>query len=190
VLGVDLGSTGVTAIVVVSSIAGQPTTYVRHAVARSGLSVSAVVVWVRQLQLEWSASEVVVDHGGLGGAYIADMVASGIPAIPAEKTEKTLAIDHLAGDLRAGQLLVDARQCRPLIEEWAGLVWDDAASARKGARVYSDRLADHASDACLYAHRRVRPTYRPEREPPRVGSPEWEAEQRRIEIRRSLKQQR
>lgn len=184
VLGVDLGSTGTTAIVVVSSIPGQPQTYVRHAVTRTGLAVSQVVAWTRQLQLQWSAGEVVVDHGGLGAAYIADMVSSGIPAVAAEKTEKTLAIDHLAGDMRAGTVLVDARQCRPLVDEWSALVWDDEASERKGQRVYSERMADHAADACLYAHRRVRPVYRPEYEPPREGSREWELDQ----VRRAVRQ--
>ncbi|NBU17429.1 MAG: hypothetical protein EBS48_10580 [Actinobacteria bacterium] len=71
-----------------------------------------------------------------------------------------------------------------LLDEWAALTWDDDASARAGRPVYSDRMPDHASDAALYAWRAARPQYRPEREPPREGSPEWE----RAAVRQVLRQ--
>jgi hypothetical protein len=182
-LGVDLGSTGTSAIVVVSTVVGLPDVYVRSAETRTGLSVSQLAVWVQSQAREWSATRVVVDAGGLGGAYVDELRSRyGVQAEAAEKTAKSAAIAGLSGDLTSGVLRVDPRRCRPLIEEWAGLVWDDVASARAGRPVYSDRLPDHASDACLYAWRAVRPLYRPEREPPREGSPEWEREQVRLAV--------
>lgn len=184
VLGVDLGSSGTSAVVVVSTVAGDPRVWIRRAETRTGLSVSALAVWVQQTAREWQATRIVVDAGGLGGAYVDELRERyGVYAEAAEKSAKAAAIAGMAGDLASGTLLVAPRQCRVLLDEWSALTWDDEASARAGRPVYSDRMPDHASDAALYAWRAARPVYRPEREPPREGSPEWEAEQRARAIR-------
>lgn len=185
VLSVDLGASAAsktTAMAVLSTVQGHPQVFVRAILLRSRQSTSATAAWILDQRREWDASSVVVDAGGLGSAYVDDLVELGCDARCAEKSAKSAYIEGLNGDLQAGMLLFDPFTTRPWRDEACALVWDTEQLAR-GKRVYSDLLSDHACDAVLYGWRDIRPAMvRPEREPPREGSVEWQRE----DIRRAL----
>lgn len=181
VLGVDLGSSGTTALVVVTTVQAQPGYWVEHCETARGLSVSDVCERVRRLSAEWSPYRVVVDAGGLGGAYVHELqTRHHIAATAAKKTEKLAYIEHLRSDILAGLLHVrlDAQE---LWDEAAVLQWEDD---RQG---YDDRLPDHCLDALLYAWRSLLPERERIETPPLVpGSPEWmDAEARRAKAQRA-----
>lgn len=168
VLGVDLGSSGSTAFIVVCTVQGWPGYWVEHASVLKGASVSRVCDEVRRIRSEMDAYRVVVDAGGLGGAYVDELVTRyGINAQAAEKTKKLAYIEHIRSDILAGLLHVSPA-AQDLWDEAASLQWNDD---RRG---YDDRMPDHCLDALLYAWRALRP----EREadhtpPPQPGTPEW-----------------
>lgn len=191
VLGVDLGSSGVTAWVVVSTVDGDHRVWVRHAESRRQQSTSDVAALTQAIAERWAADVVVVDAGGLGSAYVDDMRRRyGVSARAADKSTRDAAIQGLAGDLRSGVIRIDRQACRGLLEEMAGLVWDDLASQRAGKPVYSSQLPDHYCDALRYAWRECRVDYDPQREPPAPGTPEWYAAQAKRERERAVKAQR
>lgn len=167
-LGVDLGSTGTTAFVVVATVQGWPGYWVEHCSVLRGASVSRVCDEVRRLRDELDAYRVVVDAGGLGGAYVDELrTRYGIAAEAAVKQHKLAYIEHIRSDILAGLLHVSPA-AQDLWDEAASLQWDDD---RRG---YDDRMPDHCLDALLYAWRALRP----EREadhtpPPQPGTPEW-----------------
>jgi hypothetical protein len=188
VLGVDLGSTGTTAFVVVATVCGWPGYWVEHCSVLRGASVSRVCDEVRRLRTEYDAYRVVVDAGGLGGAYVEELrTRYGIAAEAAVKQHKLAYIEHIRSDILAGLLHVSPA-ARDLWDEAAALQWRDDRSG------YDDRMPDHCLDALLYAWRALRP----EREadhtpPPEPGTPEWyerEAREARDARRRQVERAR
>jgi hypothetical protein len=125
-------------------------------------------------------ARVVVDAGGLGGAYVRQMQELGVPAEAAVKSERRAAIEMLRGDILSGTVKVDPRRCRELIDEWQVLQWNEDRSN------FDERFADHMTDAAIYAHRTIRPLYSPEEE--RKPDPDADARAYKLEVIRRQKE--
>lgn len=173
-LGVDLGSTGTTAFVVVTTVGGHPGYWVEHCEVLKGASVSQVCEAVRRLMASYDCYQAVVDAGGLGGAYVSEMATRyNIPAVAAKKTEKLAYIEHIRSDIGAGLMHV-SDSAQDLWDEAAALQWSDDRSG------YDDRMPDHCLDAMLYAWRSLLPEHAPEVVlPPEPGSADWYAREQR-----------
>lgn len=170
VLAVDLGSTGTTALCIVSTVRGTPGYWVEHVETMHGASVSQVCQAVARLRDAWSAWRVVVDAGGLGGAYVSELnIRYGVNATAARKSDKLAYIEHIRSDITSGLLHVTPAAV-DLWDEASTLQWNED---RLG---YSDRMADHCLDAMLYGWRYLRPEHTQELpDEPEPGSPEWHA---------------
>jgi hypothetical protein len=97
----------------------------------------------------------------------------GIGCQAAEKSKKRAFQELIAGDLRTGVIRIEPRNCRPLLDEISILQW---AADHLGE---DPRFENHAADAFLYACRALRPWYRPEKEPPKPGTPEHDELERK-----------
>lgn len=167
-IGVDLGITDSTAIVVACCRRGHPEVYVVEVWKKEGLIPSAVAAHVERFLKAYPKAVCVVDEGGLGKGYAEEMRQTyGLPVQPAEKSRKRAYQELVSGDLRAGVVKLDPRAARMLLDEIQILQW-------KPDRTEEDpKFENHAADAFLYACRALRPFYRPEHEEPKVGSEEW-----------------
>lgn len=175
-LGVDIGFTDSTAIVVAAVRAGHPEVYIVEAWKREGLIPSAVAAHVARFIEQYKPLRVVVDEGGAGKGYAEEMRQRyNIPCEAAEKSKKRAFQEIVGGDLKAGVVKVDPWKCGALLDEIAILQW------RADKLAEDERFENHAADAFLYVVRSLRAWYRPEREPPAPGTPAaLLAEQKRI----------
>jgi len=171
-LGVDLGFDGATAFVVVACRRGQGEIYVVEAEKKSGLIPAAIGARIEQYRNRYKFSRIVVDEGGLGKGYAEQMRNDGIPVEAAEKTKKRAAQEFTRGSILSGSTKVDWSRARPLVDECMVLSWDETGEQE------DDRFENHCADAFLYASRSLWALYRPEQEPPKEGSPEWERAER------------
>lgn len=177
VIAVDIGWHDDTAIVVASAHRNHPEVWYREAWKQPGLlpgRIAAEVEKRRQALLrEGSTVELVIDTAG-GSKVIAEELAQ-IYLLPFEaalKRDKKLGIEGLRGALLDGTAKVDPYQCAPLLSEWSALPYADDRSD------HHDQYPNHCADAALYAYRRILMPYRPEVEPPKVGSAEWHKQER------------
>lgn len=160
VIAIDLGDTSPTAWVVLQTVPPFPEIYVVECQQRPGLIPSAVAAHTANLLQRYPGARVVVDTGGLGGAYAREMQERfGISAEPADKRDRRSAIEMVRGDVLSGIIKLDPQACRPIVDEWSALQWDEKHEN------FDARFADHLTDAVIYGHRMVRPLYRPEIEP-------------------------
>jgi hypothetical protein len=167
VLGVDVGVRDDCGWALLGTRIGAPEVWVLEAGRSPGMSPSAVAVRIQQYRHRLGPLRVVLDSGGLGAGYVAELGARyGMTVEPAQKRDKLAAAEMLRGELLSGQVRVVAHQCRDLVAEWGRI------SILESGRGLDESVPDHAADACLYAHRACRPVYRPEEEPPRPGSRE------------------
>lgn len=120
---------------------------------------------------------VVVDSGGMGKIHAETLRRRmGIQNEAASKRDKASSISVTRDDVKSGRLQVLPDQAQLLIDEWQVLVWavDDNTGERKGIK---DGQEDHATDATLYALRRLRDYTRAEPVPgPKKGSKQWQDE--------------
>jgi hypothetical protein len=92
---------------------------------------------------------IVVDPGGLGGAYVTDWRRrEGLPVEEAEKRGKHAAIRELNGELDAGNIDLLEGQTEELAGELELLQWDEDRDD------FDPRFADHCADMLLYGWRR------------------------------------
>lgn len=176
-LGVDLGyDDNSTAFVVAAYRKNHPEIYILECETFTRLIPSKIAAYIQAWEARYKKehgagfSVVVADEGGLGGAIVDEMVQSfGLSIEAAEKTKKRSYIEMVAGDLQSGTIKVHPYAARKLVNELMVLPWDEEHKEP------DERFQDHAADAFLYVCRAVRPWYRPEREPPTPGSPEWYA---------------
>jgi len=160
VIGVDLGASGTSAWAVLQWVAPHPEVYVVEVDARDGQIPSAVAARTQALAARYPGARIVVDAGGLGGAYVEEMrIRYGVAAEAAQKSQRRAAIEVLRGDVLAGTLRTGP-QCRALVDEWSVLQWRDDRSD------YDPRYPDHITDAVTYAHRAIRPRYQPQPDEP------------------------
>ncbi len=183
ILGVDLGFTDPSALVVAAYHENDPTLYLVYARKEKGLIISDVAVLIQGLWYQPSM--------GLRGPYpFAAMIADasalqgveemrqrhGIPLEAAEKPGKRGVIEVLNSDLQTGRIKL-LPQAMAIAEEWTALVWDEKKLGSLPRRWEEDpRFENHLADATLYAWRKARnydalPAAAP---PPKPFTPEWE----------------
>lgn len=150
ILGVDLGYTDATALVVLGFRERDKATYVIEAEKRTGLIVSQVAEWIRHVQSRYRLERIVVDNASKQA--VEELVQRhALPLEAAEKRDKADAIANMNSDIITRRVQVtDA--AAGLRKEWADLVWDDRQFA-KGRLTESSQCENHLSDACLYAWR-------------------------------------
>ena len=168
VLAVDLGSTGTSAFVIIATVENQPGFWIEHIETAKGLGVSDVCSKVRDLRARFSATQIVMDAGGLGGAYISELGSRwSLHAEAAVKTNKRAYIEEIRDDILAGRIyLPETGAPKEFWDEVSVLSWNDAHTK------YEDDLPDHICDAILYGWRALVPQKRVA-EAPVQGSPEW-----------------
>jgi hypothetical protein len=198
ILGVDLGFTDPSALVVGAYHEHDPALYVVYAVKRAGLIISDVADLIRGLWYQPSM-------GFRGPFPFAAMVADAsqlqgveemrqhhhLPLEAAEKPGKRGVIEVMNSDLQTARmkLLPEARWDDPknpdLVGEWGSLIWDEKKLAALPKRWEEDpRFPNHLADACLYMWRKAR-NYDALPEAPKAPAPftpEWEAARHEREI--------
>lgn len=119
----------------------------------------------------------VADAGGGGKLTVAGWSDEwidrwGVPITEAEKHNKATAIEMVGDDIRAG--LIKLRGGGALYEEWSELQWATVVTAT-GRKIEDPTMANHCSDAGLYAHRHsFHHRFRaPPPPPPAPDTPEW-----------------
>jgi len=181
VISVDIGWHHDTAIVESTSHRGHPDVWFRSAWKSPHLLIGRIAMEVERRRQPLLAAgdsvELVIDSGGSGAKTIAEELKAtyGLPFQAAEKNAKILGIERLRGGLLDGTVHADPIECAPLIAEWSALPYNDARDD------HHEQWPDHASDAALYGYRRHLLAYRPEHEPPKPGSDEWNRRERAAE---------
>ncbi len=176
VLSVDIGFTDATAFVVAGVSNVSPNIFILESRKRTEMTPSDVAASVtKYIGTYGRGLRVVVDEGGIGKGYAAEMRSRyGIGCVPAEKTKKRAFQEIVAGELKAGTIKIVASECGDLLDEMAVLQWGAGHVAEDG------RFENHCCDALLYSVRASRSWYRPPVPGPVIGSPEWhDAERKR-----------
>lgn len=183
VLGCDLGWNA-TALAVVAYHDHDPSLYVRLALRKAGLDLTATAEHARALDREFRFERWMVD--GAAKQSVEEMRRrQDIPWTPADKAGKADFIELLNTEALLGRVKVAPRATTAdLREEWVKLVWDEKKLREKGVREEKAGLPNHCADATLYAWRECYPylAQRPPVAPPTPGTPAWyEAERVRAE---------
>lgn len=168
ILGVDVGvGEDPSAFVVLATPRGLPDLFVLKAYRKPGLTPSAMAAEVKKLQAEYRFNGIIIDTGGLGAGYAAEMVERhGILCEAAKKPDKRMAIEVVRGELLSGNLRIVAREARELVDEMKVLPLNEEGTNFNGVQ-----FDCHACDALVYAVRKCRPLYN-EREERRAPTPE------------------
>ena len=170
VVGLDLGFADSTAWVVAAYHDADRRLHIVESLKADGLDVTDVAQRTRALLGRYEVDRIVVD--GANRQAVEELRRRHeLPLTAADKTGKADFVELLNGDLIAGNLRVNLEGAAGLVEEWAGLVWDQRVVGR---RVEHPACPNHAADAALYAWRHcyaylAEPARAP-RPPP--GSPE------------------
>src|SRR5574340_651308 len=170
VLGVDLGYNDDSAFVLGAYHTASPVLYLLEAYKEKGMDVTAVANRIKSYQAARAVETVVID--GANKQAVAEMAnRHGLSLIPTEKVGKSDFIEIMNAEFLVGpRVLVDPAKCKPLVEEYGGLVWADKDTKREE----HPACPNHATDAALYLWRY---TYayasRPVTAPPKEGSKEW-----------------
>jgi hypothetical protein len=189
VIGVDLGFEDADAIVVLAFNERTPNVYAVEEWVGAKQSITQLAERLGKLIARFSPISIVWDTGGLG-LKIADEVTrrTQIPLKAAEKTRKFEFIELLNDALTSGRLLVkpDSRfAVDAMLVEWD----HEAIQRSQGERLrVSSRYHSDVADAMLYAYREsLHWLHEPPRAPgPKVGTPEWAAEQEQAMERAAL----
>lgn len=192
VLGVDLGFTDPSAVVVGAYHEHDPALYVVHAAKYQGLTFTDLAQVIRGL---WCCPEL----GARGPYPFVAMVADAanlqgveemrqrynLPLEAAIKTGKRGVIEAMNAELQTGRVKFLPAPASDVGDEYRALIWDET---KRAARKYEEdpRFANHLADAALYMWRKARnydATEAPAK-PPERGSDAWEAERIEREIAR------
>jgi hypothetical protein len=187
VLSLDFGVVDATAFTILKTLPGAPEVWVLKSWSKTGLIPSAVAAHVEQLiATHGRGMQIVGDEGGLGKGYAEEMRQRyGIGIVAAEKTKKRAFQEIVQGELRSGTIKIVASECYQLIDEMCLLQWAPGKLAEDA------RFENHCCDSLLYGVRAARAWYRPEREAPTAGTPEWWAAEQtrtRAEMRKRAEQ--
>ncbi|HKY50137.1 MAG TPA: hypothetical protein VJP45_02660 [Candidatus Limnocylindria bacterium] len=169
-IGVDIGWTDATAIAVVASHPLDSREFIVGVEKHPAFLVTQLRDRLRMLLAQYgSSTPIVVDSGGMGRYHVGELSLQWQMALEAaQKLEKASHVRDVRDRLLAGRLiLLDGPCCDPLREEWAVLGWDEKREKPDGV--------DHASDAVLYAVRRLW-HHNADDKHDQSGSPEAESE--------------
>lgn len=148
VIGVDVGVVDSTAIAVVASHPLDDREFVVRVDKYERMLVTQLRDRLRELQAEYKRAPIVLDSGGMGKYHAEELTRQwGLAVQAAEKTEKRSHVRDIRDRLIAGRVVLLETSCDALREEWAVLGWDERRELPDGV--------DHASDAVLYALRRL-----------------------------------
>jgi hypothetical protein len=154
VLGIDLGSSEkkpTTGFALVMWHEHDPIAYVVRAWSEAGLTPSDVADAAKAILREFPETTVVMDEGALGSGYGGELrKRHSIPVVKAEKSRRRAYVRFLNGAFQSGLVKVVRSECVGLCDELETLVWDDEG------KDFAAGLADHVSDALLYAWRQAR----------------------------------
>lgn len=158
------------------------TVYIPESWKEAGIIPATLAERIHETQARWrdrgvDIEEVILDEGALGKGYGNEMRQRyKLAARPADKPNKLGYRKLLNGCFRDGLVQLVEPHCAPLIDELEHLVWNETGTdCARG-------LADHCTDALLYAWRRAYAwaSEAPAQQPP-PGSPGWvNAEAKRI----------
>jgi hypothetical protein len=150
VIGVDVGIVDSTAISVVASHPLDDREFVVRVDKYEGMLPAGLRDKLRALKATYSNAPIVLDTGGMGKVHAEELTRQwSIYVEPAEKTQKRSHVRDIRERLLSGRVLVlDGPDNDALREEWAVLGWDEKRELPDGI--------DHASDATLYALRKLR----------------------------------
>jgi hypothetical protein len=182
ILAIDLGFDDSDAFSVLAFHRYDPAIYIDLSFKRAGTDVTATCTMAKQLWDKASPIKTVIDTGGLGKKIAKEITSRhSIPLHAAEKTDKDANVRLLKADLKAGRVKLVAPRCGDLIKELKEGERDPKTGKMR------ESCEDDCIDSVLYGVRAAR-HYRAEHweEPPEVGSPEWEAEQARLDRERDL----
>ena len=186
ILGVDLGFTDPSALVVAAYSPHDPVLYVPYASKHKGLTISALAELVKGI---WYCPSM----GARGAFPFAAMVADAsalqaveemrqhhhLPLEAAEKPGKRGVIEVMNSELQTSRVkLLPAAM--GIVEEWESLIWDERKLAQPSP-VWAEapRRENHLADATLYAWRKARAydALPAAPAPQKLGSEAWEREQ-------------
>lgn len=169
ILSIDVGFVDATAFTVLGFRRDHPEIWVTRSVSMTGLIPSVVAAHAERHREEFGQGlRIVIDEGGMGKGYAEEMRQRyGIGCEAAEKTKKRAYQEIVQGELRSGTIKIVKSACSQLVDEMALLQWGP------GRQQEDPRFDNHCCDSLLYGVRAARAWYRPELEPPVVGSPEW-----------------
>lgn len=184
-IGVDVGVVDATAIAVVAAHPHDPRTFVCQTEKFKGMLATGLRDKLRTLRSKFRPAFIVIDAGGMGKYHHEELTKQWLlPIEPAIKQQKESHVRDVRDQLMAARLIVLSQGHDGTLEgandalmgEWAVLGWDD-----KG--LLPDKgQEDHASDAVLYAVRKLH-NYREKEEVPGLayGTPDWyAAEEKRL----------
>ena len=183
VIGMDVGFTQSNAYVVVATHPSLKRSFVLEARKASGQLIEDAERELRALRsmyaVRWGGRErlptLVIDGGGMGKIHVETLRRKmGIPNEAADKRDKASSISITRDEILSGRVqfrrqgLGGEDPCALLVNELHVLVWN------KDRDGIEDGQDDHATDAFLYAMRRLRDYTRHEPTPgPREGTELW-----------------
>jgi len=154
VLSIDIGSSEYHPTTAFSLLAYHPrelAAYVVRSWCEAGMTPSSIAERIKEIMSAYSIESIVMDPGGLGGAYVKEMnERHALPVEPAEKASKRAYQEMLNGDLKTGRLKLIERDTAGLREEAKVLAWKTPAKLEEGEQ------PNHECDAMLYGWRRCR----------------------------------
>jgi hypothetical protein len=186
-IGLDLGAHSEdephldhAAVSVCASHSSLPYIWVREARKLSDVTVESLAAYVCQLLQQYPQASVHIDGTSAGKLIERSLQRMGIPIQCADKAKKLRRIQLVQSAIRGGTLQLHIRDCMDARNEAMALLWNEKRDD------HSPRCDDDAWDAILYGATPHMGDYRPEQEPAKPGSKEWQAAQEAAEFEAAL----
>lgn len=152
VLGVDLGYNDDTAFTVCAWSHYDPKLHIIHSEKHPNMILDDVEATIKALQARYGVHTIVVD--GAAKQFVETLRSRfRIGLHYAEKIQKKDFIELMNADFYMGRITVVAENCKPLIEEWEALIWDEKVREKTGEWKEIRTKPNHAADSALYAWR-------------------------------------
>lgn len=151
VLGIDLGFSDATALVLLAYHENDPHTYIVKADKWRGLTISDAADKIRLWMADYPIGHFVVD--GANKQAVEEIVRHHqLPLQAADKHDKTSFIRIMNSGFLTGKIKVWGSNCLPLVEEYDKTLWNKRALERG---IYKEDYSFHpdCADAALYAYR-------------------------------------
>lgn len=153
-----------------------PNLYITKSEKKKGMDISAVAAKIKLLEKESGPFEIRVIDGSNKQAVMEMQNRHELALHPTDKTGKSDFIELMNGEFILGKILVDEARCAPLVDEWAGLVWNDKTTKREEHPACSNHCTDSALYGWRFCYQYVSKTIK---QAPPPGSPEALEEERR-----------